>query len=220
MAGIELSVPRGRFVAIMGRSGSGKSTLLRCAAGIERTTSGTVRLAGHELTALSDTRRTLVRRDHAAFIFQDYTLLPTLDVWDNIAAPFILADRPVPRERLGRLLATLGLADRARERPQRLSGGEQQRVAIARALAVDADVIFADEPTGALDGQTGRTVLGQLRRVVDAQRSVVMVTHDPLAASFADEAVILADGRITDRITEPSASRLTAALGSVDPGAA
>ncbi|MGH3501164.1 MAG: ABC transporter ATP-binding protein [Nocardioidaceae bacterium] len=210
--GVDLMIPRGRFLAIMGPSGSGKSTLLRCAAGLESLTTGTATLLGRDLTTLSETGRTLLRRSHAAFVFQDYTLLPTLDVWHNVAVPFTLAGRVPPVTRIEEIFHTMGLAGRQRELPHQLSGGQQQRVAIARALAADADVIFADEPTGALDSATARVVLAELRSVIDRNRSMLMVTHDPVAASHADEVLFLLDGRIAKRLDAPTADDVTMTL--------
>lgn len=212
LRGVDLTVPWGHFLAVMGPSGSGKTTLLRCAAALETVTTGGVSLLGRDTGRLSETKRTLLRRDHAAFVFQDYTLLPTLDVRHNVTAPFVLAGRTVPDDRVDELLHTMGLSERRRDLPNQLSGGQQQRVALARALATDADIVFADEPTGSLDNRTGRTVLEHLRSVVGTQRSVVMVTHDAAAASAADEVVILLDGRIANHLRAASADEINAAL--------
>jgi putative ABC transport system ATP-binding protein len=210
--GVSIDLTAGRFVAIMGPSGSGKTTLMRCAAGLEVPTTGDVRLLDWPLSQLSDTRRTLVRRQHAAFVFQDYTLLPTLDVWHNVAVTHLIARRPPPKKRIATVLESLGLAAHHRAYPEKLSGGQQQRVAIARALVADADVIFADEPTGALDLASARAVLTALRATLDADRAILMVTHDPVAASFADDVVIMVDGRLAARLEHPHPDQVSATL--------
>ena len=210
--GVSLELGPGRFVAVMGPSGSGKSTMLRCAAGLETPTTGTVRLLDQPLSDLSDSQRTRVRRTHAAFVFQDYTLLPTLDVWRNVAVTHLLAGRKPPRKRIAAVLEYLGLAEYAHSHPSKLSGGQQQRVAIARALVADARVVFADEPTGALDIATAQTVLDALRASVTEDRSILMVTHDPIAASRADEVVIMVDGRLATRLVSPSPDEISSAL--------
>jgi putative ABC transport system ATP-binding protein len=212
LRGVTLTVPPGRFVAVMGPSGSGKSTLLRCAAGLESPTTGEVRLLDWSLSSLSDAHRTLVRRRHAAFVFQDYTLLPTLDVWRNVAVPYILAREKPPKQLMAETLDSLGLLDRRHAYPATLSGGQQQRVAIARALVAEASVIYADEPTGALDIATAQTVLDALRSAVDAGRSVLMVTHDPVAAARADEVVIMVDGRLSLQLEAPTPDAISTAL--------
>ena len=192
---VSLSFPRGSFTAVMGPSGSGKSTLLQCAAGLDRPTSGSVTVGGTELTGLGERRLTLLRRERVGFVFQSFNLLPALTAEQNVALPLRLAGRRVPRARTREALAQVGLGDRARHRPAELSGGQQQRVALARALITRPDVLFADEPTGALDSRTGHEVLTLLRAMVDREgQTVVMVTHDPVAASRADRVVFLVDG--------------------------
>ncbi len=204
--GVDLEVPRGRFLAIMGPSGSGKSTLLHCAAALDTLTSGSVEIDGTALAGLSDRALTRLRRERIGFVFQSYNLVPTLTARENITLPVDLAGKRVDQERYERIVSTLSLGERLAHRPAELSGGQQQRVAAARALVTDPAVVFADEPTGALDRRSGSELLGFLR---DAARSVgqtvVMVTHDPVAASFADHLVFLADGRIVDELNEPSA---------------
>ncbi len=209
---VSLELGPGRFVAVMGPSGSGKSTMLRCAAGLETPTTGTVRLLDQPLSELSDTRRTYVRRRHAAFVFQDYTLLPTLDVWHNVAVTHLLAGRKPPRGRIAAVLDELGLAEYARSHPAKLSGGQQQRVAIARALIAEANVVFADEPTGALDIATAGTVLDALRSSVTEDQSILMVTHDPIAAARADEVVIMVDGRLAISLASPGPDKISSTL--------
>ena len=194
----------GTFTAVMGPSGSGKSTLLHCAAGLDRPTDGTVRLAGTDLAQLSETALTKQRRTRIGFVFQAFNLVPALNVRENILLPSRLAHSRCDRRWLGEVVARVGLSGRLRHRPAQLSGGEQQRVAIARALSVRPDVIFCDEPTGALDTGTAAEVLALLRQAVDVDRqTVVMVTHDPVAASYADRVVLLADGRIVDDLRSP-----------------
>ena len=209
---VSLDLAPGRFVAVMGPSGSGKTTMLRCAAGLETPTTGTVHLLDEPLSELSDTRRTHVRRRHAAFVFQDYTLLPTLDVWHNVAVTHLLAGRKPPRKRIAAVLDRLGLGDHVHAHPAKLSGGQQQRVAIARALIAEARVVFADEPTGALDIATAATVLDALRSSLTAERAILMVTHDPVAAARADEVVIMVDGRLALSLHSPGPDEISSAL--------
>jgi putative ABC transport system ATP-binding protein len=186
----------------MGPSGSGKSTLLQCAAGLDRSTSGSVTIGGTELTGLSDTALTLLRRERIGFVFQAFNLLPSLTAAQNVALPLRLAGRRPPKARVHEVLEQVGLGDRVRHRPTELSGGQQQRVALARALITRPEVLFADEPTGALDSRTSREVLVLLRGMVDREgQTVVMVTHDPVAASCADRVVFLVDGRVHGELT-------------------
>ncbi|MER6395388.1 MULTISPECIES: ABC transporter ATP-binding protein [unclassified Kitasatospora] len=204
LRGIDLSLDRGSFTAVMGPSGSGKSTFLQCAAGLDRPDGGEVYLGGEEITRLSENRLTKLRRSRIGFIFQSFNLLPSLTVQQNVLLPQRLAGERQDRARARELLAQVGLGEHAGRRPGQLSGGQQQRVAIARALITDPDVVFADEPTGALDTRTAHEVLGLLRRAVDTMgATVVMVTHDPVAASFADRAVFLADGAFAGELYHP-----------------
>ncbi|WP_436232624.1 ABC transporter ATP-binding protein [Actinacidiphila alni] len=205
LRGIDLGLPRGSFTAVMGPSGSGKSTFLQCAAGLDRPTEGQVLLGGVEITELSEKRLTELRRSRIGFVFQSFNLLPSLTVQQNVQLPQRLAGQRPDRRRAGALLAQVGLDGHARRRPGQLSGGQQQRVAIARALITEPDVIFADEPTGALDTGTAREVLGLLRHAVDGLgATVVMVTHDPVAASYADRVLFLADGSFAGELREPT----------------
>ena len=198
LAGVTVDFPKGRFAAIMGPSGSGKSTLLHTLAGLDRPTSGTVRIAGVELTALDDRRLTQLRRDRIGFIFQTFNLLPVLNAEENILLPLSIAGHKVDREWFDRLVDTVGIRDRLSHRPAELSGGQQQRVAVARALISRPAVVFADEPSGNLDSKASNDVLGLLRHAVDDfSQTVVMVTHDAHAASFADRLLVLVDGRIS-----------------------
>ncbi|MGK5630148.1 ABC transporter ATP-binding protein [Streptomyces sp. URMC 123] len=210
LRGIDVSLPTRSFTAVMGPSGSGKSTFLQCAAGLDRPTAGSVRLAGTELTGLSENKLTALRRTRLGFVFQAFNLLPSLTVEQNIVLPLRLAGQRPDRRRAAEVLAQVGLGpEHARRRPGELSGGQQQRVAIARALVTRPDVVFADEPTGALDARTAAEVLALLRAAVDLHgATVVMVTHDPVAASHADQVLFLADGALVDGLTGASAQRI------------
>ena len=212
------SSSQGSFTAIMGPSGSGKSTFLHVAAGLDRPTSGTVALGDTELAKLSERRLTILRRERIGFVFQAFNLMPSLTVTQNIGLPLRLDGRRARRSDVREVAARVGLEKRLRHRPSQLSGGQQQRVAIARALVTRPEVVFADEPTGALDTQTGRGVLALLRQVVDRDgHTVVMVTHDPQAAAYADRVVLLADGRLAGTLEAPSADEVAehlAHLGS------
>jgi len=202
---VTVSFEQGRFTAIMGPSGSGKSTLLHCIAGLDILTSGRVFIGKEDLSALDDRRLTLLRRDRVGFVFQAFNLVPTLTAAENITLPLALAGRKGDAEWIDKVVDTLGLRDRLAHRPSELSGGQQQRVAVARALASRPQIIFADEPTGNLDSRSGVEVLGFMRRAVDDMgQTIVMVSHDPVAASHADRIVFLADGRIVDEMLQPT----------------
>jgi putative ABC transport system ATP-binding protein len=214
---LTLSFPAGTFTAVMGPSGSGKSTLLQCAAGLDRPTSGSVLLGATDLTALTETRLTLLRRERIGFVFQSFNLLPALTAEQNVALPLRLAGRRPARAQVRDALARVGLADRAKHRPGELSGGQQQRVAIARALITQPEVLFGDEPTGALDSTTGREVLAMLRTMVDERRqTIVMVTHDAVAASYADRVVFLTDGRLDGELESPTAAAVAARMARME----
>jgi putative ABC transport system ATP-binding protein len=207
--GVTVEFANGRFTAIMGPSGSGKSTLLHCSAGLDTLTSGQAFVGDADLSQLDDKELTLLRRDRIGFVFQAFNLVPTLTAQENIMLPLLLAGRSGDREWIDRVIATVGLADRLHHRPDELSGGQQQRVAVARALASHPAIIFADEPTGNLDSRASADVLEFLRRaVLDMAQTIVMVTHDPVAASYADRIVFLADGRIVDEMQAPTAERV------------
>ncbi|WP_405872757.1 MULTISPECIES: ABC transporter ATP-binding protein [unclassified Streptomyces] len=201
LRGIDLTLSRRSFTAVMGPSGSGKSTFLQCAAGLDRPTAGTVGLGGTEITGMKENKLTALRRTRLGFVFQAFNLLPSLTVEQNVALPTRLAGHRPDRRRTAEVLAQVGLSDKARRRPGQLSGGQQQRVAIARALVTHPDVVFADEPTGALDTTTAAEILSLLRQAVDAHdATVVMVTHDPSAAAWADRVLFLANGEIVDHL--------------------
>jgi len=211
--GVTVTFAQGRFTAIMGPSGSGKSTLMHCAAGLDTVTSGSVRLHDQEITQLGDAALTRLRRTRIGFVFQSFNLLPTLTAKQNILLPLELAGRKPDPQWMETVIGTLGLADRLGHLPSQLSGGQQQRVACARALLPRPDVIFADEPTGNLDSRTGHEVLDFLRRSVrELGQTIVMVTHDPNAAAYADRVVLLADGRIVDDVDSPTADAVLGRL--------
>jgi putative ABC transport system ATP-binding protein len=198
---------RGRFTAIMGPSGSGKSTLMHCLAGLDSVTSGSVFLGDTQVNGLDDRALTALRRDRIGFVFQSFNLVPTLTALENIRLPLDLAGQTPDEGWLDTVIDTVGLRDRLSHRPSELSGGQQQRVACARAMVAKPDVIFADEPTGNLDSRASAEILGFLRTsVTDAGQTIVMVTHDPVTAAFADRALFLADGRIVDDLDAPKAA--------------
>jgi putative ABC transport system ATP-binding protein len=196
----------GEFTAIMGPSGSGKSTLMHCAAGLDDVTSGRVFIGETELTSLGDKELTLLRREQVGFVFQAFNLVPTLTALENITLPISLAGEKPDEAWLQQVVATLRLGDRLDHRPSELSGGQQQRVAVGRALASKPAIIFADEPTGNLDSRSGSEILSFLGGAVrDFGQTIVMVTHDPVAASHADRVVFLNDGAIVDELRSPTA---------------
>ncbi len=202
---VSIGFQKGTFTAIMGPSGSGKSTLLNCAAGLDSPTSGSVLLDDKELTGMSEKALTKLRRNHIGFVFQAFNLLPALTVKQNILLPLRLAARHPEAGAVDQVLERVGLSKQKNRRPSELSGGQQQRVAIARALITQPAVIFGDEPTGALDTRTALEILGLLREAVATGQTVVIVTHDPVAASHADRVVFLADGKIAGDLARPTA---------------
>ncbi|WP_430495907.1 ABC transporter ATP-binding protein [Micromonospora trifolii] len=217
LAGVDVGFDRGTFTAVMGPSGSGKSTLLQTAAGLDRPTSGRVVIGGTDLSGLSETRLTELRRTRIGFVFQAFNLIGALTVEENIVLPLRLAGVRPDRAWLTQVVERVGLTDRLHDRPAALSGGQQQRVAIARALATRPEVIFSDEPTGALDSRTAAEVLTLLRAVVDEHGlTVVMVTHDPIAASYADRVLVLADGAIVADLPQLGAAGIAEHLASLD----
>jgi putative ABC transport system ATP-binding protein len=204
--GVSVDFPSGRFTAIMGPSGSGKSTFMHCLAGLDKVTSGQVFIGDAELNSLSDKQLTLLRRKRVGFIFQAFNLLPTLTAAENIELPMALAGAKPDRSWVDRVIDAVGLRDRLSHRPTELSGGQQQRVAAARALASSPSIVFADEPTGNLDSNASAELLGFLRRSVDEfGQTIVMVTHDPVAASYADHVLFLQDGKVVDEMRAPTA---------------
>jgi putative ABC transport system ATP-binding protein len=219
LSGVDLRISAGELVALVGPSGSGKSTLLQTAAGLDRPTGGRAWIGPVDLSKLSQTRLTELRRDRVGFVFQAFNLMPSLTVEQNVTLPLRLAGRRANGRLVAEVLGWVGLTDRRRHRPAELSGGQQQRVALARALITRPEVLFADEPTGALDLRTGKQVLGLFRELVDTLgQTVVMVTHDPVAASYADAVLFLADGRIVGQLHHPTAEavaeRMTALTGA------
>ncbi len=203
LRGVSLDVERGQLVAVMGPSGSGKSTLMHTLAGLDKPSSGSVTIAGIEITELDDASMTRLRRDHIGFVFQFFNLLPMLTAEENVLLPLTIAGEAPDREWLDQLLTKTGLHDRRRHRPSELSGGQQQRVAIARALVSKPTILFADEPTGNLDSRTGGEILELLRDSTrEYGQTIVMVTHEARAASIADRILFLADGLIVRELTD------------------
>jgi putative ABC transport system ATP-binding protein len=213
---VSLDVNRGQLTTVMGPSGSGKSTLMHILAGLDRPTSGTVKIDGIEITTLGDTELTKLRRNHIGFIFQFFNLLPMLTAEENITLPLTIAGEKIDRAWLEQVIESVGLADRRKHRPSELSGGQQQRVAIARALISKPTVVFADEPTGNLDSKTGGEILELLRQAVeDSGQTTVMVTHDPRSASIADRILFLADGNIVKELPRSEPSDVIAAMDEI-----
>jgi putative ABC transport system ATP-binding protein len=207
LRGISLDVESGQLVAVMGPSGSGKSTLMHILAGLDKPTSGTVTIAGTEITTLVDAKLTRLRRQHIGFVFQFFNLLPMLTAEENVVLPLSIASEKPDRAWLDQLLGETGLADRRTHRPSELSGGQQQRVAIARALVTRPTILFADEPTGNLDSKTGGEILELLRESVTSYgQTTVMVTHEARAAAIADRILFLADGLIVKELRDASAA--------------
>jgi putative ABC transport system ATP-binding protein len=206
---VDLTIMRGEYVAIMGPSGSGKSTLLHVLAGLDRPTSGEVYLGDTEITSLNDKSLTLLRRDRIGFIFQSFNLLPTMTAAENIVLPMRIAGRKPDDHWVASIVETVGLTGRLTHRPSELSGGQQQRVAAARALASKPQIVFADEPTGALDSKSGAELLAFLRKAVsELGQTVVMVTHDATAACYADRVIFLADGHVVDEMHAATADEV------------
>lgn len=202
---VNVEFKRGEMTAIMGPSGSGKSTLMHCMAGLDTPSSGKVIVEGLEVSSMNQKQLTDLRREQIGFIFQSFNLVPTLSAEENILLPLQIAKRPIDREWFNQVVKVVGLEKRLTHRPSQLSGGQQQCVACARAIMARPSVIFADEPTGNLDSRSSREVLGFLRDSVrDYGQSIVMVTHDPRAASFADRVLVLADGNITRDMQHPT----------------
>jgi len=217
LRGISLEFAAGGFTAIMGASGSGKSTLLHCLAGLDTPTEGHVFIGDVDITTLSERQLTQLRRDKIGFVFQAFNLIPTLTAQENITLPVDIAGRDVDRGWFDEVVKTTGLTDRLSHKPAELSGGQQQRVAGARALVSRPEIVFADEPTGNLDSRSSEELLTFLRSAVDQHgQTIVMVTHDAKAASFADRAVFLADGRVVDEMAAPTAEAILDRLKSLE----
>ena len=218
--GVTHDFPTGRFTAIMGPSGSGKSTLMQCMAGLDRLTSGRTWIGDVDLTGLSEKQITRVRRDHVGFIFQAFNLVPTLNAIENIRLPLDIAGRTPDQEWMDSVIDALNLRDRLKHRPSELSGGQQQRVAAARALASRPSIVFADEPTGQLDSHSSAELLDFMRRAADEfGQTIVMVTHEPVAASRADQVLFLADGKIVDELAEPTDATILDRMKTLGSGA-
>jgi putative ABC transport system ATP-binding protein len=218
LAGVTVDFPAHQFTAIMGPSGSGKSTLMQCVAGLDRLTSGAVFVGDTDLSGLNKTELTLLRRDRLGFIFQQYNLIPTLSAKENILLPLTLAGEKEDTAWFDTIVETVGLGNRLNNLPIQLSGGQQQRVAVARALVPKPDIVFADEPTGALDSRTGIEILTFMRRAVDESgQTIVMVTHDPTAAAHTDRVVFLTDGRVVDELADPDIGTVLARMTALDP---
>lgn len=213
LKGVDIHVDTKEMVAIVGPSGSGKSTLLHCLSGLESPTEGTIKLAGHDIVGISPNQLSKIRRAHAGFIFQSYNLISSLSAIENVSVAARLSGAAVAEQDLQHLFAKMGLAEKQKLKPVQLSGGEQQRVSIARALATNADIIFADEPTGALDAENTQHVLKILRNLVDVEgRSVLLVTHDLEAAALADRVLVFIDGTIKREMDSPRPKEILAAF--------
>jgi putative ABC transport system ATP-binding protein len=207
--GVSAAFPPGSFSAVMGLSGSGKTTLLQVAAGLDSPTSGSVRLGGSDLSGLSRRKLSVLRRRRVGFVFQNLNLMPSLSVAENIALPLRLDRKPVDKSRISELAGVVGIASQLQRLPHTLSGGEQQRVAIARALVTRPDVVFADEPTAALDPYTSEAIVALLRQAVDELRqTVVVVTHEPVVAASTDRVLVLDRGRLAGVMSSPTAGEL------------
>jgi len=216
LRGVSLDVTKGSLEAVMGPSGSGKSTLMHTLAGLDKPTSGTVTIAGTEITGLDDADMTRLRRDHIGFVFQFFNLLPMLTAEENVLLPLSIAGEKPDRDWLEGLLVKTGLADRRKHRPSELSGGQQQRVAIARALVTKPTILFADEPTGNLDSKTGGEILELLRDSArDYQQTIVMVTHEARAAAIADRIRFLADGLIVKELTDTNQAQVLEVMSTL-----
>jgi putative ABC transport system ATP-binding protein len=216
LRGVSLDVKGGELVAVMGPSGSGKSTLMHILAGLDKPTTGTVSIAGTEITSMPDARLTLLRRTHIGFVFQFFNLLPMLSAEENIVLPLSIAGQKPEGTWLEELLDKVGLADRRKHRPAELSGGQQQRVALARALVSRPTILFADEPTGNLDSKTGGDILELLRDSVDAYgQTTVMVTHEARAAAIADRVLFLADGLVVQELSGASAPQVLEVMSTL-----
>jgi putative ABC transport system ATP-binding protein len=215
--GVSVEFERGRMTAIMGPSGSGKSTLMHCMAALDRPTAGDVVINGVAIGGLKDRALTMMRRERLGFVFQSFNLVPTLTAKENITLPLDIAGRKVDQQWFDTVIDTVGLRDRLGHRPSELSGGQQQRVACARALVSRPAIVFADEPTGNLDSRAGAEILGFLQMSVrEFGQSIVIVTHDPVAAGYADRVLFLADGQIVDEMSDPTAEKVLERMKGFD----
>ena len=216
LRGVSVEVLRGKLTAVMGPSGSGKSTLMHILAGLDKPTSGSVAIAGTEITTLKDSDLTKLRRNHIGFVFQFFNLLPMLTAEENITLPLSIAGEKPEKAFFDELISSVGLGDRLSHRPSELSGGQQQRVAIARALVSRPDVVFADEPTGNLDSTTGSEILELLRHTVEGLgQTIVMVTHEARAAAIADRVLYLADGQIVRELQGASQAEISETMDEI-----
>jgi len=213
--GVTLDLYAGEFTAVMGPSGSGKSTLMHCCAALDKADGGKVLIGEQDLTRMNDKALTKLRRDEIGFVFQSFNLVPTLTAGENIVLPLAIAGRKPDAGWYDSVIDTVNLRDRLSHKPNELSGGQQQRVAVARALVSRPTIVFADEPTGNLDSQSGAEVLDLLRRSVDEHgQTVVMVTHDPVAAAYTDRVVFLADGKVVRELREPTRESVLEAMAA------
>jgi putative ABC transport system ATP-binding protein len=213
---IDVEFKENQFTAIMGPSGSGKSTLLHCLAGLDRATSGQILLKGQDLSTLNDKQLTKIRRDSFGFIFQAFNLIPTLTAEENITLPASIAGRKPDMEWVEKVVKTVGIDDRLTHRPNELSGGQQQRVAAARAMATKPEVIFADEPSGNLDSKSSRELLTFMKSFVEElNQTIIMVTHDPFAASFASRVIMLNDGEVASDLDSPTQKEIVTEVTSL-----
>src|SRR6516165_8517798 len=217
LRGVSLEVDRGKLTAVMGPSGSGKSTLMHILAGLDKPTSGSVIVAGKEITGMDDNELTLLRREHIGFVFQFYNLLPMLSAEENVKLPLSVAGEKADDGWFKELVTKVGIAERLSHRPSELSGGQQQRVAVARSLVSRPTVVFADEPTGNLDSKSGGEILALLRDCCESYgQTIVMVTHDPNAAAIADRILYINDGNIVLDQTGASANEVRETMNKMD----
>jgi|TARA_B100000902_G_scaffold24886_1_gene29961 putative ABC transport system ATP-binding protein len=213
---INTTFNQNQFTAIMGPSGSGKSTLLHCLAGLDKVSSGSILIKGVDLASLNDKQLTKMRRDSFGFIFQAFNLIPTLTAEENITLPSSVAGKKPEQDWVEKIINTMDIGDRLTHRPNELSGGQQQRVAAARAMASKPEVIFADEPSGNLDSKSSKELLVFMKSIVsELNQTIVMVTHDPYAASFAERVIMLKDGEIANDLDNPTQEEIVSQVTSL-----